>query len=152
MADYRHALREVASRCLYGVDRNPMAVELSKVALWIEALEPGRPLAFFDAQIRCGDSLIGVFDRAMLREGIPDEAYKPLTGDDKELSNRYRRLNKEQRDRAKNNPILFREWSAPEILAERDHRLRGCRRTALLKSRPKRAILISCASRIHGET
>lgn len=125
MADYRHALREAASRCLYGVDRNPMAVELSKVALWIEALEPGRPLAFFDAQIRCGDSLIGVFDRAMLQEGIPDEAYKPLTGDDKELSNRYKRLNKEQRDRAKNNPILFREWSAPEILAERDHRLRG---------------------------
>ncbi len=137
MADYRHALREVASRCLYGVDRNPMAVELSKVALWIEALEPGRPLAFFDAQIRCGDSLIGVFDRAMLREGIPDEAYKPLTGDDKELSNRYRRLNKEQRDRAKNNPILFREWSAPEILAERDHRLRGMPQDSLAEVEAK---------------
>lgn len=137
MADYRHALREAASHCLYGVDRNPMAVELSKVALWIEALEPGRPLAFFDAQIRCGDSLIGVFDRAMLREGIPDEAYKPLTGDDKELSNRYRRLNKEQRDRAKNNPILFREWSAPEILAERDHRLRGMPQDSLAEVEAK---------------
>lgn len=137
MADYRHALREVASRCLYGVDRNPMAVELSKVALWIEALEPGRPLAFFDAQIRCGDSLIGVFDRSMLREGIPDEAYKPLTGDDRELSNRYRRLNKEQRDRAKNNPILFRDWSAPEILAERDHHLRGMSQDSLAEVEAK---------------
>jgi len=123
-ADFRHALREVACRCLYGVDRNPMAVELTKVALWIEALEPGRPLAFFDAQIRCGDSLIGVFDRAMLREGLPDEAYKPLTGDDKEHSRRYARLNKEQRDRAKGHPLLFKNWSPPEILAERDHKLK----------------------------
>ncbi|TXH36467.1 MAG: restriction endonuclease [Rhodospirillaceae bacterium] len=123
-ADFRHALREVACRCLYGVDRNPMAVELTKVALWIEALEPGRPLAFFDAQIRCGDSLIGVFDRGMLREGLPDEAYKPLTGDDKELSRRYARLNKEQRDRAKGHPQLFRDWSPPGILAERDHKLK----------------------------
>lgn len=123
-ADFRHALREVACRCLYGVDRNPMAVELTKVALWIEALEPGRPLAFFDAQIRCGDSLIGVFDRRMLREGLPDEAYKPLTGDDKELSRRYGRLNKEQRDRAKGHPQLFKDWSPPAILAERDHKLK----------------------------
>ena len=123
-ADFRHALREVACRCLYGVDRNPMAVELTKVALWIEALEPGRPLAFFDAQIRRGDSLIGVFGRGMLREGLPDEAYKPLTGDDKELSRRYARLNKEQRNRAKGHPQLFKDWSPPEILAERDHKLR----------------------------
>lgn len=124
-ADFRHALREVACRCLYGVDRNPMAVELTKVALWIEALEPGRPLAFFDAQIRCGDSLIGVFDRSMLREGLPDEAYKPLTGDDKELSRRYARLNREQRERAKGHPQLFKNWSPPEILAERDHKLKA---------------------------
>lgn len=123
-ADFRHALREVACRCLYGVDRNPMAVELTKVALWIEALEPGRPLAFFDAQIRCGDSLIGVFDRTMLREGLPDEAYKPLTGDDKELSRRYARLNKEQRDRAKDHLQLFQNWSPPEVLAGQDRKLK----------------------------
>lgn len=123
-ADFRHALRDVSCRCLYGVDRNPMAVELTKVALWIEALEPGRPLAFFDAQIRCGDSLIGVFDRTMLRDGLPDEAYKPLTGDDKDLSRRYARLNKEQRERAKGQPLLFKNWSPPEILAERDHNLK----------------------------
>lgn len=123
-SDFRHALREVACRCLYGVDRNPMAVELTKVALWIEALEPGRPLAFFDAQIRCGDSLIGVFGRGMLREGLPDEAYKPLTGDDKELSRRYARLNKEQRERAKGHPQLFKDWSPPAILAERDHKMK----------------------------
>ncbi|NTH81484.1 N-6 DNA methylase [Agrobacterium rhizogenes] len=97
-SEFQHALREVVAHCIYGVDRNPMAVELCKVALWIEALEPGKPLTFLDAQIRCGDSLIGVFDRSMLERGIPDEAYKPLTGDDKEIAKAYGRYNKQQRD------------------------------------------------------
>ena len=56
----------------YAADRNPMAVELCKVALWIEALEPGKPMTFLDSHIRCGDSLIGVLIM-MLRDGIPDE-------------------------------------------------------------------------------
>lgn len=96
--EFQHALREVVSHCIYGVDRNPMAVELCKVALWIEALEPGKPLTFLDSHIRCGDSLIGVFDYEMLRRGIPDEAYKPLTGDDKETARGYARHNRQQRE------------------------------------------------------
>ena len=75
-----------------------MAVELCKVALWIEALEPGKPLTFLDSRIRCGDSLIGVFDYETLRRGIPDEAYKPLTGDDKDTAGAYARHNKQQRE------------------------------------------------------
>lgn len=71
---HRHALRQVVQRCLYGVDRNPLAVELCRTALWIETLEPGKPLTFLDARIRCGDSLVGVFDLARLDEGIPDAA------------------------------------------------------------------------------
>ena len=55
----RTALRDVVGRCLYGVDINPMAVELCKVALWMEALEPGRPLSFLDAHVRQGNSLLG---------------------------------------------------------------------------------------------
>ena len=96
--EFQHALREVVSHCIYGVDRNPMAVELCKVALWIEALEPGKPLTFLDSHIRCGDSLIGVFDYEMLRRGVPDEAYKPLTGDSKETAKAYAKFNKQQRD------------------------------------------------------
>lgn len=96
--EFQHALREVVSHCIYGVDRNPMAVELCKVALWIEALEPGKPLTFLDSHIRCGDSLIGVFDYEMLRQGIPDEAYKPLTGDDRETARGYSRHNRQQRE------------------------------------------------------
>ncbi|MCF8706328.1 Methyltransferase domain-containing protein [Sphingobium faniae] len=92
------ALRDVISRCIHGVDRNPMAVELAKVALWIESVSPGQPLGFLDGNIRCGDALLGVFDFAALEEGIPDEAYKPLTGDDKETASGLRKLNKSERD------------------------------------------------------
>ncbi|MBX7133457.1 MAG: N-6 DNA methylase [Fimbriimonadaceae bacterium] len=79
----RHALREVVRRCIYGVDRNPLSVELCKTALWIEAIEPGKPLSFLDAHVKCGDSLVGVFDLKVLKDGIPDDAFKELTGDDK---------------------------------------------------------------------
>ncbi len=96
--EFQHALREVVSHCIYGVDRNPMAVELCKVALWIEALEPGKPLTFLDSHIRCGDSLIGVFDYEMLRRGIPDAAYKQLSGDAKEAAKIYSKFNKQHRD------------------------------------------------------
>lgn len=95
LADFRHALRDVARSCIHGVDRNPMAVELTKVALWIETVDPGLPLGFFDAQIRCGDALLGVFDLKVLEDGIPDAAYKPLTGDDKDVAKFYERANKD---------------------------------------------------------
>ena len=95
--DYRHALRDVARACIYGVDRNPMAVELTKVALWIETVEPGKPLGFLDANIRCGDSLFGVFDLKALEKGIPDDAYKPLSGDDKETAKHFLARNRAER-------------------------------------------------------
>ena len=97
-ADYRHALRDVARACIHGVDRNPMAVELTKVALWIETVEPGKPLGFLDANIRCGDSLLGVFDLEALAEGIPDAAYKPLAGDDKETAKHFSPRNRAERE------------------------------------------------------
>ena len=75
-----------------------MAVELTKVALWIETVDPGLPLGFFDAQIRCGDALLGVFDLKVLEDGIPDAAYKPLTGDDKDTAKYYQQANKRRED------------------------------------------------------
>ena len=74
-----------------------MAVELTKVALWIETIEPGKPLGFLDANIRCGDALLGVFDLEALRQGIPDEAYKPLTGDDKETARHFAARNRAEK-------------------------------------------------------
>jgi hypothetical protein len=97
-ADYRHALRDVARACIHGVDRNPMAVELTKVALWIETVDPGKPLGFLDANIRCGDSLLGLFDLKALKDGIPDEAYKVLSGDDKETAKHFGKRNKSERE------------------------------------------------------
>lgn len=52
--------RQAVRRCVYGVDLNPLAVALAKVSLWLETLEPGRPLSFLDAHLRCGDSLVGI--------------------------------------------------------------------------------------------
>lgn len=78
----REALHEVVGRCLYGVDLNPMAVELAKVALWLEALTPGRPLSFLDARLKHGNGLIGATP-ALLRDGIPSSAFKPIEGDEK---------------------------------------------------------------------
>ncbi len=79
----RESVREVIAHCIYGVDKNPLAVDLCRVALWIEGHTEGKPLTYLDHRIRVGDSLVGVFDPASLKNGIPDEAFKPLTGDDK---------------------------------------------------------------------
>lgn len=95
--DYNAAMRDVVRGCIHGVDRNPMAIELAKVALWIESVEPGKPLGFLDANIQCGDSLLGVFDLQALEEGIPDDAYKPLTGDDKDTAKYFAKQNKDEK-------------------------------------------------------
>ncbi|MEW2388316.1 DNA methyltransferase [Streptomyces venezuelae] len=58
----RVARRLVADRCLYGVDRDEMAVELAKLSLWLVTLSKGRPFSFLDHALRSGDSLVGVLD------------------------------------------------------------------------------------------
>lgn len=93
---YRTALRDVIGRCIYGVDINPMSVELCKVSLWMEALEPGKPLSFLEHHIQCGNSLIGVTP-ALLARGIPDAAFDPLTGDDRAVCSEYKKRNKRER-------------------------------------------------------
>lgn len=95
---FQHALREVAQHCIFGVDVNPMAVELCRTALWMEALEPGKPLTFLDSHIQPGNALIGVFDPAVLENGIPQEAFDAVEGDDKELLKGLRKRNKAMAD------------------------------------------------------
>jgi hypothetical protein len=94
---YRAALRDVIRHCLYAVDKNPLAVDLCKVALWIEGHSPGLPLSFLDHHIRCGDSLVGVFDLDVLKAGVPDDAFKRLTGDDPSVCSELRRRNRQER-------------------------------------------------------
>jgi hypothetical protein len=90
------AMREVVSQNIYGVDVNEMAAELAKVSLWLEAMEPGRPLSYLDSNIRVGNSLLGVTPR-LLANGIPDTAFAALEGDDKKVVTSLRRQNAQER-------------------------------------------------------
>ena len=60
--------RLVLKRCIYGVDKNPLTVELAKVSLWLHSFTVGAPLSFLDHHLRCGDSLLGLRVRDALRE------------------------------------------------------------------------------------
>lgn len=91
----RTALRDVIGHCIYGVDLNPMAVELCKVALWMESLEPGKPLSFLENKIQCGNSLLGTTPN-LLSEGIPDIAFKPIEGDDPDYCSVLRKRNSQE--------------------------------------------------------
>jgi Eco57I restriction-modification methylase len=92
----RAALRRVVGRCMYGVDLNPMAAELAKVSLWLEALEPGKPLSYLDQNIRVGNSLLGVTP-ALLAEGLPDAAFTPIEGDDRKVCSALKKQNAVER-------------------------------------------------------
>ncbi len=111
----RRAIRDVIQNCIYGVDLNPLAVDLCKVALWIEGFCGGVPLNFLDHRIKCGNSLVGVFDLAVLKEGIPDGAYQPVTGDDKKLASARKKDNKAERS---GQQSLFRQWDYESSQAE----------------------------------
>jgi hypothetical protein len=93
---YQHALRDVIGRCLYGVDINPMAAELCRVSLWLEALEPGKPLSFLDHHVRVGNSLIGATPE-LIAAGLPDEAFTAIEGDDKKACAVLKKRNKDER-------------------------------------------------------
>jgi hypothetical protein len=92
----RHALRDVVSNCIYGVDVNAMSVELCKVSLWMEALDPGRPLSFLDAHVKCGNSLLGT-TLTLIEGGIPDDAFAALDADDSAVVKSLRKQNAEER-------------------------------------------------------
>lgn len=105
----RAALREVVGHCLYGIDINPMAVELCKVSLWLESNTPGKPLNFLDHRIICGNSLLGTTPRLVL-SGIPDEAFKTQPGDDKSHARALRVRNKSERAMT-DQGVLSLSWS-----------------------------------------
>ncbi|WP_243406961.1 Eco57I restriction-modification methylase domain-containing protein [Cuspidothrix issatschenkoi] len=94
----RQAVRDVIQNCIYGVDLNPLAVDLCKVALWIEGFATGKPLNFLDHRIKCGNSLVGVLDLDCLDAGIPDDAFKAVTGDDKKSAANLKKRNKKERE------------------------------------------------------
>lgn len=84
--ELRLAKREILQNCIYGVDLNPMALELAKFSLWITASMPDLPLSFLDHKLKCGNSLIGATPE-LIKAGIPVEAFNPVTLDDKPVCN-----------------------------------------------------------------
>jgi len=81
---YRAAIKDVIRHCIYGVDLNPLAVELCKVALWLEAHNPNEPLNFLDHHIKCGNAIVGLAHFEELDNGIASEAFKALSEQEKE--------------------------------------------------------------------
>ncbi|SNT48738.1 N-6 DNA Methylase [Streptosporangium subroseum] len=122
----REAMRKVVAKCIYGVDINPLAAELAKVSLWIESLEPGKPLAFLDAHVKVGNALLGTTPR-LVAAGIPDGAFKPIEGDDKSVASELKKQNAWEVQRASRESgqarraeqeALFDESASNEKLAE----------------------------------
>ena len=112
----RAAVRDVIHECIFGVDINPLAVELCKVALWLEAHNPGQPLNFLDHHIRCGNAIVGYVRREEVEQGVPDEAFATMPGDDKKIAAGLRQQNKEERRPHKQMKIEL----APEIQKQLD--------------------------------
>ena len=115
--DRLEALRDVIGRCLHGIDINPMAVELCKVSLWLVANMPGHPLGFLDHHIVVGNSLLGTTPE-LLAAGVPDAAFKALTGDDKEWVRTLRKTNKaERKERERAQTVMDLGWSPTDAVA-----------------------------------
>jgi hypothetical protein len=122
---FQLAKRNAILNCIYGVDKNPLAVELCKVALWLEAYVPGQPLNFLDHHIKCGDAIVGLAHRKELENGISDEAFKTMPCDDMGIAKIFRDQNNIQRKEREANAIQLQaefekttENSVQEAIAE----------------------------------
>jgi hypothetical protein len=94
-AALRAATADVIERCVYGVDLNDLAIEITKVALWLEAFDADRPFPFLDAHFRVGNALLGTTPE-LLRHNIPDSAFVALGDDDKEWTKKLKARNKSE--------------------------------------------------------
>ncbi|QRZ07779.1 N-6 DNA methylase [Mycolicibacterium austroafricanum] len=95
-AALRAATADVIERCVYGVDLNDLAIEITKVALWLEAFDADRPFPFLDAHFRVGNALLGTTPE-LLRHNIPDTAFVALGDDDKDWTKKLKARNKAER-------------------------------------------------------
>ena len=131
--DDRHIVRRmVLKRVVYGVDKNPMAVELAKVALWLHSFTVGAPLSFLDHHLRCGDSILGAWvrptvDALKARGALFNPAQSPVSsgrqrhgrdrGNDRQRHRRGRRLRRRNSASSRKRPGRSRPFSL--LTAER---------------------------------
>lgn len=128
---FRTAVRDVIRTCIFGVDLNPLAVELCKVALWLEAHNPGEPLNFLDHHIKCGNAIVGYVHREEIEIGVPDEAFVTLPGDDKTVAATLRKRNKEERAQKHQQPLAL----TPQLQQQLDQIIRNWRTLSALPER-----------------
>ena len=92
----RQGVRDAIRHCIYGVDLNPLAVELCRVALWLEAHIPGQPLSFLDHRIKIGNAVVGLARKRNSSAAFP-QAFKTLDGDHTDIAKQLREQNKGER-------------------------------------------------------
>ncbi len=92
-SSYPMALRQVLQHCIYGVDLNPMAVELCRLGLWLELADPSVSAGDFEQRIRVGNSLLGS-TAARCAAGVPDAAWEPLPDEDRRAARALQRRNR----------------------------------------------------------
>ncbi len=112
------AIYDVVNRCIYGVDLNPMAAELARVSLWLESMQPGRPLSFLDAHIKVGNALLGTTP-ALLDAALPDDAFIALAGDDKAITSGLKKRNRIEREAGDNSLFSVGEVGVSNIILRR---------------------------------
>ena len=110
--DLYTALQQVIPRCIYGVDRDPIAVFLARMHLWWEGRIEDR--AWID-HLQCGDGLIGMIRSPTPAIDLPDSVYTPLEGDDPSIMTQWRRRNQIER-----SGQLMLEWDDPIVDTRRD--------------------------------
>ncbi len=114
-----HARRLVAQRCLYGVDRNPMAVDLARLSLWLATLARDHEFTFLDHALRCGDSLVGLSRAQVERLDWTNEAQPSLFGSF--VSGRLERAAAARSEiRAAGDDVALFEQERRQALAEKE--------------------------------
>ncbi|MGH8880421.1 MAG: Eco57I restriction-modification methylase domain-containing protein, partial [Stackebrandtia sp.] len=136
----RAATADVIERCIYGVDLNDLAIEITKVALWLEAFDGFRPLPFLDAHLKVGNALLGTTP-PLLAANIPDTAFTVLGDDDKTWTSKLKTRNKKERHEAERSPMLT---FGPDVLnvettalAKKAHELDDTPTTTLIQARER---------------
>lgn len=112
---FQRAMHDVIRYCIYGVDINPMAIELVRMNLWLEGYQPGKALSFLDAHLRHGNSLLGLFSAEALQYPIPADAYKCLPGDNADVCKAANEANRKQSKARAKSPYL--PYQAKAVIA-----------------------------------
>lgn len=112
---FQRAIHDVIRHCIYGVDINPMAIELVRMNLWLEGYQPGKALSFLDAHLRHGNSLLGLFSADALQYPIPADAYKCLPGDNADVCKAANEANRKHAKARAKSPYL--PYQAQPVIA-----------------------------------